>query len=203
MGLDIYVKRICKKEESKGKYDRFSLVDNDGSYLNIFPSWTRNFETVITEKLYDYKKYKEETGLDIDEYNILNASYGAEDNYLEVVPKNVELPMWNGGEGWKDNKEYQEAYEKIITKINLDNFPTYDKEIKVVYYKEIGYQRNGFNSRFYDDYRNEKIGYFVWDKNELERYKNDYCYDDFVKEHFQRYIIDNFEEGKDCVTFNW
>lgn len=203
MGLDICVKRICKKEEAKGKYDYFSLVDNDGNYLNIFPSWTRNFETVITKESYDWKKYKEETGLDIDEYDILNYSFGAEDNYLEIAPKNIEFPMWNGGKGWKDYKEYQKAYEKAVIKINLDNFPTYDKEIKVIYYKEIGYQRKGLNSRFYEDYRSEKIGYFVWDKKELERYKNDYCDDSCAKENFQRRIIDNFEEGKDCVIFDW
>ena len=106
----------------------------------------------------------------------------------------------------------------MIIKIDLKKVPTYEKKIKVLYYDEVGYQRKGLNAKFYDDYENGKIGYFVWTKAELERYKQEYCDEPheyiypngtksgdmvYPKENFQRNIINNFTEGEDCVIFDW
>ena len=70
----------------------------------------------------------------------------------------------------------------------------------IVVYKHL---EKGCNGNFYADYDADKIGYFVWSKSELERYKEDYCDTEETKEYFQHNIIDKFEEGKDCVTFDW
>ena len=43
------------------------------------------------------------------------------------------------------------------------------------------------------------IGYFVWDKKELMRYKTDYAIN---PKEFQKNIFDNFEENCVC-TFDW
>lgn len=63
-----------------------------------------------------------------------------------------------------------------------------------------------------------KIGYFVWTKQELERYKKEYCDEPYEyiypngeksgdiineKEMFQHNIIDKFIEGECCVCFSW
>ncbi len=217
MGLDICVRRICKKEESKD-YNYFSLIDNEGNYENNFPSWTKEFETSITENWYDWQKFKEESGIDINNCKWLGESYDKNGSFMEVSQQGAEMPEWNNGEGWKDFDEYEEARDKLIIKIDLEKVPTYEKEIRILYYKEVGYQRKGLNSLFYDDYENGKIGYFVWSKEELERYKKDYCDEPYEyqypngkmsgewvypKDNFQRNVIDKFEEGKDCVIFSW
>lgn len=217
MGLDITVRRICKKEEAE-EYNYFRLVDDNGNYKNDFPTWTKEFETSEAEECYDWQKYKEETGVDIDKCQWIGESYSKDGCFLEVYPKGTKLPEWNDGKGWKDFDDYKEARNKLVIKIDLEKVPTYEKKIKVLFYREVGYQRKGLNCHFYDDYKNDKIGYFVWSKAELERYKEDYCDEPYEyqypngemsgdiinpKENFQQNIIDNFEEGKDCVTFSW
>ena len=97
--------------------------------------------------------------------------------------------------------------EKIDTKervnIDLNKVPTYNKTISIIGYEEVGYQRKGLNGIFYDDYEKHKIGYYVWSKKELERYKQDYCNSDDEKKDFQENIINKFIEGECCVTFDW
>ena len=103
-------------------------------------------------------------------------------------------------------------------KIDLEKVPLKEKSIKVLPIEEVGYQRKGLNGKFYDDYEAGKIGYFVWTKAELERYKEEYCDEPYEyvypngeksgdmiypKLDFQRHIIDHFTEGEDCVTFDW
>ena len=118
--------------------------------------------------------------------------------------------------GVRDWNKYDAFRKQHIIEVNLDKVPTYQKEIKVLYYEEVGYQRKGLNKKFYEDYRNDVIGYFVWTKEELERYKELYCDDPYQfvypngdlgqmvypKDDFQKNIIDNFVEGKDCVIFD-
>ena len=217
MGLDISVNRICKKKDSKND-NYFRLIDNDGNYKNEFPSWTKEFETSITESWYDWQKFEKESGIDLNNCEWLGETYDKNGSFLSVCQKGIKMPEWNNGEGWKDFDEYLEARDKLIINIDLDKVPIYEKEIKVLYYEEVGYQRKGLNKLFYDDYENGKIGYFVWSKEELEKYKKDYCDEPYEykypngemsgklvypKDNFQRNIIDKFEEGKDCVTFSW
>lgn len=80
--------------------------------------------------------------------------------------------------------------------IHLGEVPTYTKRVPVICWEEVGYQRKGMNDKFYEEFEN----YWVWTKAELERYKNEYAED---PEEFQSNIIDNFIEGKDCVSFDW
>ena len=99
-------------------------------------------------------------------------------------------------------EDYLAIINKHLIKIDLDKVPIYSKSIKVLYWEEVGYQRKGFNNKFYSDYRAGKLGYFVWSKKELERYKQDYCIDE-EKEYFQKYVIDKFIDGKTCCIFSW
>lgn len=216
MGLDICVKKITKTPKDKNDY--FRLIDDNGDYnRKDFPEWTKSFEKEVTESWYDWKKYKEETGIDIDNCDWHGESYGEDGCFMEVSPKGVELPDWDEKK-YKDWEEFEADRNKVIIKIDLKKVPTYEKKIKVLYYDEVGYQRKGLNAKFYDDYVNGKIGYFVWTKAELERYKQEYCDEPheyiypngtksgdivYPKENFQRNIINNFTEGEDCVIFDW
>lgn len=204
MGLDISVCRLKKpNEDEKKKYYCFRMVDEDGNYNDKgFPKWTKEFETEMNESWYDWEKYKEESGIDINDNIIDEHTFTKDGNYIKVHPKNKILPTWSGDYvgGWD---AYQSDCDKIQIKIDLDKVPTKLVTIKVIYYKEIGYQRKGLNSDFYKDYRDGKIGYFVWSKSELERYKHDYCDESYIKNDFQKNIINEFEDGKDCVTFDW
>jgi hypothetical protein len=95
---------------------------------------------------------------------------------------------------------------ETIFRVFEESIPTYTKRNTVVYWVEEGYQRKGLNAKFYQDYRDGKIGYFVYTLDELKRYKEEYCVteEDFdYKEHFQKQIIDKFKEGECVVSFDW
>lgn len=198
MGLDIYVQRIVKTPTDKDYYIR--LIDDEGNYENKFPSWTKEFEQSITEHWYDWDKYKTQTGIYLNQYDWGGEEYSDRGNFMQIYPKG------------------EEQTNKNTIEIDLDKVPTYDKTIKVLYYDEVGYQRKGLNDKFYEDYRNGKIGYYVWSKAELERYKQDYCNKPYEytypngeksgnmcypKEDFQKNILNKFIEGEDVVAFSW
>jgi hypothetical protein len=95
---------------------------------------------------------------------------------------------------------------KTIVRVFGEDIPRYTKRNTVAYCVEEGYQRRGLNGQFYQDYRDGKIGYYVYTLDELKRYKEDYCIteEDFdYKEHFQKEIIDKFIEGECVVSFSW
>lgn len=198
MGLDISVLRIQKKSEGQDSY--LSLVDDSGNYKNNFPGWTKAFEQDQTESWFDWQKYKVETGIDLDQCDWHGEEYSKRGCFMTVSPKGVECT------------------DETRIEIDLKKVPTYKKALKVLFYSEVGYQRKGLNGKFYEDYKAGKIGYFVWTKAELERYKQDYCDEPYEyiypngkksgkmvypKDDFQKNIIDEFVEGKDCVTFDW
>lgn len=219
MGLDITVYKILKEKPKSNKKDfehnYFSLIDNDGNYLNNFPEWTKQYEHTVTEKWYDWDKYKEETGIDINQMDWHGESYGEDGCFMTVAPKDKEYPEYHEGDNWD---EYQKKLDEVQIKIDLTKVPLKEKEIRVLYREEVGYQRKGLNSQFYQDYKDGKIGYFVWNLKELKRYKKDYCdkayrykypngqLADFMvyeKRDFQNNIINKFIEGECCVTFDW
>lgn len=177
-----------------------SLVDDAGNYENDFPEWTKAFESDQTENWFDWQKYKEQTGIDLDQCDWHGEEYSERGCFMTVSPKGVECT------------------DETKIEIDLEKVPTYEKALKVLFYSEVGYQRKGLNGKFYEDYEAGKIGYFVWTKAELERYKQDYCDEPYEyvypngeksgkmvypKDSFQKNIIDNFVEGSDCVTFDW
>ncbi len=97
---------------------------------------------------------------------------------------------------------FYDIEDSLSIYLDIDNVPTYNKVHQCYFWREVGYQRKGFNSKFYEDYTNGKIGYFVYSLEELKRYKEDYCEDD-MKENFQKRVIDNFVEGECVVSFDW
>lgn len=219
MGLDISVCKIVKEKNDQERY--FRLIDDDGNYKNDFPSWTKEFEDTFTETWYDWKKLKEETGIDIDNCEWHGEEYSEKGAFMKLWPKEFgEYPNiedFKIGENKYDFDAYEKKCDEHIIILDLRTVPTFKKEIRILWYDEVGYQRKGLNRKFYSDYRDGKIGYFVWTKKELLRYKRDYCdkkYEyiypsgkpsgEYVyeKRNFQRNIIDNFGEHC-CVTFDW
>lgn len=196
MGLDISVCKICKKKEAKVEYHYFRMIDDDGNYKNDFPAWTNAFLDEVTEEWYDWEKFKEESGIDVYSMEWYGEEYSERGCFMTLK--------------YKDS-------DKTI-EIDLEKVPKKNKTIKVLFYNEVGYQRKGLNGKFYDDYEEGKIGYFVWNLKELKRYKKDYCdrqhryiypngekSNDIVtpKKDFQHNIIDTFVEGECVVTFSW
>lgn len=202
MGLDITVHRLLSEPKDKNNY--FRLTDENGNYKESrFPEWTKPLEREVTEDWYDWDLYKEKTGIDIDTLEIGMISYG-EKSIMTAYPKDMKL-FERSSENYD---QYRAELKKNEIVIDLSTVPLKKVTVKVVYYEEVGYQRKGLNPNFYSDYENDKIGYFVWSKEELERYKREYCdeqsdYYDHPKEAFQKNIIDKFQEGTDCVTFDW
>ncbi len=202
MGLDITVYKITKEEQ---KY-YFKLCNDDLEYVNSFPEWTKKLESTKSIEFYDWEKYKEQTGIDVEQYIFLGSECGPNGSFMELWPMSAgPVPRasdYKIGEDEYDWDSYDLLMNTYKIKINLDEVPILKKDCQVLYKEEVGYQRRGLNGKFYKDYDDEKIGYFVWTKAELERYKEDYCEED-MKEYFQKNIIDNFVEGECCVTFDW
>lgn len=137
-----------------------------------FPDWAKELVTLKTLKFYNWQEYSKLIGIDYSDCPLQEAF----DNY--------------------ENQIY--CYYKGDTPviIHLGEVPIYTKQVPVICWEEVGYQRKGMNDKFYEEFEN----YWVWTKAELERYKNEYAED---PEEFQSNIIDNFVEGKDCVSFDW
>lgn len=170
MGLDITVYKITKKKTD----NYFRLIDDELNYYNNFPEWTKEYEKEIEELFDDWDEYKERTGINIYDYCISMIC----GDFMECYHKD-------------DNSN--------VLKINFNDVKEKKVKIKVLYKEEVGYQRKGLNIQFYNDYEAGKIGYYVWNKKELMRYKTDYANN---PDEFQENIIDNF--SKNCVcTFDW
>lgn len=197
MGLDICVYRLRKATDLDKKNKNYiRLIDNNGEYNDLeFPDWALKLKTEHTEQWYDWDLYEKQTGISIKDMQIV--SFGPNKDGIYTLT-------------FKDkNNNYIE--------IPRNSIPLYDKNIFIIGEEEVGYQRKGFNYKFYEDYRSGKIGYCVWSKKELERYKEDYCepsyeYNQFYgkklgtmspKEEFQKNIIDKFIKGECYVCFDW
>ena len=179
MGLDITVHRICKYD--KETVDSYFFLDEK---KEKFPLWVYDFESEKECTYYDWDKYKEQTGIDVKKLYWQSEEYSDKGAFLYL-------------------RYTRDPLSENIIKINLDEVPTYTKMDKIVGYNEVGYQRKGLNSKFYEDYRKGINKYFVFDKYTLERYKRDYCDTEEKKADFQCNIIDVFQEGKDVVSFDW
>lgn len=204
MGLDITVHRFSDKKQE----DYFHMYDVNTETNEIipthedFPEWTKKFVKNKVEKLYDFSAFKEKTGINLDDYHV------------------VMMGPLEDTEKFKGNKEaygyvlrHKDTDEDLV--LSFEEIPVIKKKVPVIYWKEVGYQRKGLNSKFYKDYEDGKIGYFVWTKAELERYLDEYCDEDTEIEHgdtkytatykdnFRVNIIDKFNEGTDVVSFDW
>lgn len=75
--------------------------------------------------------------------------------------------------------EYEPLHEFLTKTAFLiykeSKVPKLVKEQPVLYGVECSHQCNELNQAFYDDYKEDKIGFFVFTKKELNRYKEDYC----------------------------
>ena len=198
MGLDITVERFTKKPKDKDYCYKLWEMNNMGAIEltnHDFPEWVIALKSEKTFVINDWAKYKEDTG-----HDVLN------DYRMRMMG-----PIGNNDEGDDDEDNAKYGYVLVTDKedvepkeltIFCDDIPHKEMKLPVVYYNERGYQRKGLNSQFYQDYRDGKIGYFVWSKAELERYLKDYVEDD-MKDYFKKNIVDVFEDGKDVCSFNW
>lgn len=187
MGLDIYVRRIIKPNKRSIHNDEYlSMVDDDYNYCDErFPSWVHKFETTHVEELYDWNAYNQKYNVDINTMEWCASGDDEEGNFCYWFIKDPD----------------KDINERI--KIKVEDIPLYEKETKIVCYKEISYQRKGLNNRFYDDVENGVIDTLVWTKEELIEYMLKYCDGDDAKEIFKSNIIEPFVEGRDCVYFSW
>lgn len=198
MGLDISVYKLIKldSEEKKESHEFLRMTDYDGNRINNFPEWTKDFETDYEQGYYDWIAYRDKTGIDVTKLYFRMESHEENGNFMFF------------------SKNNNDTTDDDWVQINLDDVPIVKKSIKIIGFEEIGYQRNGLNYKFYDDYTEGKIGYYVWSKKELERYKNEYCDEDHPSEYdrhymvtpkadFQENIIDVFTEGENVVCFDW
>ncbi|QHS63716.1 hypothetical protein [Chitinophaga agri] len=81
---------------------------------------------------------------------------------------------------------------------------TYEKR-KIIYYKEIGYQRKGVKGSFYDDFRNDGSYFSRKDVIRLFGHLDDSNNEDYKwrAENFQQNFLDNFVEGHSILHISW
>ena len=193
MGLDIYVYRLKKATDAdKENHNYMRLIDEEtGEYSDCgFPDWALKLKTEHTEQWYDWDLYKKQTGINVKDLELV--AFGENSNGVCVFT-------------YKDKNGNEIEIPEVSVSL-------YDKKIFIIGEEEVGYQRKGFNNKFYEDYEAGKIGYYIWSKKELERYKEDYCEDVItfpngdtldLKKYFQEHIIDKFVEGECYACFSW
>lgn len=193
MGLDITVYRVKNEEKTKArKWDDYMHKTEKT------PSWVPIFKKQI--QYYDWDKFKEERGIDIDEYEFLNSEFSDKGDFLRVYPKSVTLPEWDGKE---DYKVFKARRDPLILEIDLNEVPLIPKYDDIFYVEEIGYQRGGLNRKFYEDSDNGDFESYIWEMKDLQYCKEHYCNTEEDKNNFQKNIIDNFTEGECLVSFSW
>ena len=136
-------------------------------------------------------------------------------HYSLIYPEDVELPEYKEGD---DYDEYQKRLDSVLVRIDHKDVPRKKVRIKVLYFKEVGYQRKGLNARFFEECDNDDAIVYIWTCEELLQYKEKYCDESYEyiypngqksgemcypKDNFQRNIIDHFTEGEDVVYVNW
>lgn len=97
--------------------------------------------------------------------------------------------------------EYVEQNRQFIVDKDCEEFGV----IKVMYFQQEGYQRKGMNSKFYNDFENDKL-YF-----DLESVRKAYNYLEAdhisslkeLQHNFQENFLDNFIEGKSIFQVSW
>jgi len=208
MGLDIYCNKLvktAKTPEAKEYFIRCVFDTVTKRYTDWdFPKWTQEYKRLSTETVYDWGKYRDKTGFNIDENYLFSEEWSEQGHFWQFYSKDSEELFDKLKHGnFKNAAEYRKALNDIIITIKDEDVPRTKIKVNHIYYKEVGYQRKGLNNQFYKDFDNGKIGEYVWTLAELERYKNEYCDTEQQKKNFQTNIIDNFKEGKCFVEFNW
>lgn len=196
MSLNIYVCRLKKAEYGINEEHYFQLFDDNAEYVNHdFPFWTRKYETTDLVDFPDWDAFYQTTKIDVNEYQYRGFYSDDGEFYLRY-----------------ENKDGEDVI------INYDDIPVIGKEVKIIAYDEVGRQIGGeFTKDFYSDMDSKIIHDFIWTKEELQLIRDKYCENDSVrvnpithneflyspKTEFQHNIIDNFQQGKDCVYFSY
>lgn len=154
-----------------------------------------NFVTVENERYFDFSNL-------IPNYN--KETYW-ETHSIAISPKDIEIYDEN------NNKLYQ---------FKSKNVPTLVEPNKIVYYKEVGYQRKGANVRFYEDGIWESENYCAVTQKELDEHKEKYftkndtlsqggwgssveydLTDEEMKTRFEKNIYSKFKEGENFILY--
>lgn len=185
MGLSVEVVKFNKPNCVDMDSDYyFRLTDDNGNYDDLgFKDWALKKKTEITEQWLDFEKYKEDTGIDIEnDYEVDSIHYGDDGYFSELIKKS----------------------DGSRLKINIDTFPIIEKNISVVCYDTISSISRPFTDDFYDDFDAGKTKRFLWTKEEVMDYFNKYCIKEkFDIDLFTQKIINKFKEGKTAVYISW
>lgn len=215
MGLDIMVYRIRKTAPKNKEKEYFRLIDDDGNYKNEFPEWTKGFEKTKTETWFDWEKYKEKTGIDVNKLIVWEEYLGGlENGYIKFYPEELAKEEPQTGATDEEVEKWLDKVEANFVTVMYKDIPTKKVKIKILYREEIGYQRKGLNDKFYEEHKDAYGDYIAWTKKELEHVLEVGCDEDHQSEYDRHYIctpkadfkeniIDPFVEGECCVWFNW
>lgn len=213
---NLYILNNSTLSEFKKYFDEKYFFDYENEYYD--------FEKVgITEDKYDWvcTEYDEdEIFTYINKTNPLYSLYKrarhTEDGIFipYITKEECELILKNG---WKEyahekcffvskdfkvdgshTKLYLFLRQQCVEIFNGKDIPIYKQIDKVIYYDNIGYQRNGMRSKFYDS----NPDCYVFTKEKLQFIYDNYVLDDY-KEHFKSNILDNHIDGETFVTFDW
>ncbi|RFS19956.1 hypothetical protein DVR12_19695 [Chitinophaga silvatica] len=207
MGLDLYHCIPCVKEEDVTIFESFTLDE-----LSDCPEFIDQHKNLITEIVepedyFTISIFSKSSDLEhyLDRYKKEeNTIYliGNFDNLVDEISKHETANNLR-----RDERFILTTTSKIgnpdIISTNI-NYPVGAIKKKVIYFKEIGYQRKGMEIRFYEDFTNcqpyfkkadvLKAATYV-SRNNKERSE--------LNEHFKTAFIDNFIEGTSIFFGSW
>lgn len=189
MGLDIYVNKVEKLNGRNTKDIEDYIVLSDHPELEIFKSYIFEKEN----EYYDLESAVKKKGYDLNELILISIEHGPKTSFIYETKEGKQIII-------RDPK----------TMIKVD---------RCITYTEVGYQRKGSNSKFYED--------GVWDSpyivdlNTLKKHWVNYFSNNTpyskggwgssveyklsnkeMKRAFKKNIIDNFKEGETFVAYN-
>jgi predicted AlkP superfamily phosphohydrolase/phosphomutase len=180
-----------KLEWSGTEYGEDMITKFKDPQHELFPAW--KFLDSVWHKLY----------MDTEEELYSTPEFKEfEKDYLPILIKHGYKPEYSffASKKWHFNLNSAWKFAEKEVSLEVKNPPTIPKLEKCITAEEIGYQRKGANSKFYDD--------GMWDSEPIldkdvviEHWKKYFSDDDYSVKNFKEQIVDKFVEGETFLLY--
>ncbi|NML20150.1 hypothetical protein HHL16_04665 [Pseudoflavitalea sp. G-6-1-2] len=208
MGLDLSHIRLCEKTDDELSYLYSSDFEHNPEFLQRHQHLVNyKIETSSFFHFYIFKNAKDKT--------LYESYFPEEDKSLHLIGSPAQL---------SDEIRRIEAANNLLPEEKFMSETTYSptnnifakpvtytlvlyaiayEKVPVFYYREIGYQRKGMTSSFYEDFENNQLYFKKADVQKAALYVDQRKSQPGLKDSFQQNFIDNFIEGESIFWPNW
>lgn len=207
MGLDLCHAILSVKGEDTPEY--FYVEE-----LDVFPGIVENHQALITEVIETDSFFTVHIFSDEDKKKMYEKDFG-DSRHEALLVGHIdrlagEISAIESGNGLlpADRSVAEDGVAMISNNDSVSyttiKYPIGDVTAKVIYWKEIGYQRKRMSGNFYEDFGNCKL-YFR--KSDVLKAANCLSADreelPGLRDHFKAGFIDNFVEGESIFFASW